>query len=121
MTVGDRVCYRRDNWADPVLATVVEVQDLDDHDDPNLWQEVKDTQGQPIYDGSGEPLYVPVADPWPWVLLSPDDAPGRLAQTREARLRGSAGWLPLHWRTRHVRLPSEVVLRPLRPLNLSGR
>jgi hypothetical protein len=122
VTPGDRVYYRRDNW-DPnlVLAQVLEVQDLGDRTDPNLWQQVRNVGGSPVLDPLGQLVHAPVADPWPWVILQPDDTPGRTAKTWEARLRGSAGWLPLDWRTRHVRLPREVVLRPLQPLTTNPR
>jgi hypothetical protein len=116
---GDSVFYRREYWDQlPVLATVLKVQSLDDRDDPNLWQLVRDSWGKPILDEGGT-RYSRLPDPWPWVMLSLPS--GGRAMTREARLRGSPGWLPLDWRLRLVRLPSEVLLveRPaLQPVNV---
>lgn len=117
IAAGMRVYYRRDAWdPDPVGALVLDVQELDERNDPNLWHAVRDVTGQQIFTPDG-PLFAPVADPWPWVLLQPDDTPWRTARTWEARLRGAPGWLPLGWRTRPVRTPDQVVLRPLPPLN----
>lgn len=114
---GDRIYYRREFWDEnPVLATVVDVQDLDDHTDPDLWEPVKNVYGQQIYD-AGVPRFAPMADPWPWVWLRPDDT-GRIAQTKESRVRGAPGWLPLNWRDRPVRLPGDLVMRPLPPRNV---
>lgn len=125
--VGDELFYRRNYWdQDPVRARVVWVQDLDDREDPNLWALVRDHNGNPILD-AGVPRYGRAADPWPEVRLRGEWAdPGstpheREAITREARLRGSPGWLPLNWRERPVRLPSELYLierPPLPPANV---
>jgi hypothetical protein len=136
---GDRVWYRRHEWdrdptsgehVPPELAVVVEVQDpLDTSDqdyvdgvgwvrDPNLWHLVRDIHGrpirQPMVDG-GALRYAPVADPWPWVRLQRPN--GIVDGTREARLRGSAGWMPLDYLTRpeRWRLPSEIALLSTRP------
>jgi hypothetical protein len=139
---GDRVWYRRFEWnrdpgtgdlVEPESAVIVEVQDPRDTSDadyvdgvgwvrdPNLWHLVRDVNGVPIVDPGGL-RYAPVADPWPWVRLRRPN--GIVDCTREARLRGSAGWLPLDYLTRpeRWRLPSETALvstRPvLRPLNV---
>lgn len=126
---GDYVFYRAEYWdQNPVSARVVEVQDPNDKSDPNLWQQVRDGSGVPIID-SGVPRFAPVADPWPWVRLEYEVlVPGRndqwvtkSAMTRESRMRGSPGWLPLNWRSRPVRLPNELrqIERPLlRPVNV---
>lgn len=138
--VGVRVLYRREPYDQhPVPVRVVWVQPVDDESlvhsypgfgparDPNLWTLVRDETGRPILD-DGVPRYVPHSDPWPQVRVrgewpaSPGQAPEvRDAVCREARLRGSPGWLPLDWRTRPVRLPHELstIDRPvLPPLNL---
>jgi hypothetical protein len=130
--VGDLVWYRRNEWdTDEQLheMLVVAVQDRDDRTSqwaPNLWQAIRDnTTGAPVLDASGQPLIVPVADPWPWVHLRWPD--GRdigkgaehgwkhnMQMTWESRVRGSAGWLPGNYQAiRRVRLPGQVMLRPL--------
>jgi hypothetical protein len=131
---GDQVWYRRYDWhhnpatgetENPELVTVVEVQPPDDESltchlpgvglvrDLNLWHLVRDNvTGRPAYDPSGQPRYVHVADPWPWLRLRRPN--GMLAETREARLRGSAGWLPLDYRSRpeRWRLPGQTLIVP---------
>lgn len=142
---GDQVWYRRYDWNvdertgehhEPELVTVIEVQHPDDTElvcnlpdigpvrDLNLWHLVRDNlTGQPLYGIDGQPWYVHVADPWPWLRMRRPN--GLLAETREARLRGSAGWLPLDYRTRpeRWRLPNETLLvpRPELPLLTAGR
>jgi hypothetical protein len=138
--VGEQVWYRRYDWNtdertgehhEPELVTVVEVQPPDDTAltcnlpevgpvrDLNLWHLVRDNwTGRPLYDPSGQLRYVHVADPWPWIRMRRPD--GMIAETREARLRGSAGWLPLDYLTRpeRWRLPGRTLLMPrpeLRP------
>jgi hypothetical protein len=136
---GEQVWYRRHDWnhdllsgetEEPELVVVVEVQPPDDETlvcelpdvgrvrDLNLWHLVRDINGRPIYD-AGMPRYVHVADPWPWIRMRRPN--GMIAETREARLRGSAGWLPLDYLSRpeRWRLPSGTLLVPrpqLRPL-----
>jgi hypothetical protein len=121
--VGEHVWYRRNTW-DPhdvcEWCQVVEVRDLDDRTDPNLWHQVRDANGQPVYD-AGQPRHAPAADPWPWLRLRRPN--GLIAETREARLRGSPGWLPVDYRTRpeRSRLPGHtrlVARPPLPPLNI---
>lgn len=140
---GEQVWYRQFEWnrnpvgdlVEPVLADVVEVQhphDASDSDfvdgvgwvrDPNLWHLVRDEHGRVQLTPLGALRYEPVADPWPWVRLRLPDS-GPVHETREARLRGSAGWLPLDYshRPERWRLPSQTALlstRPvLRPLNV---
>ncbi len=112
---GDQVWYRHQTWdADVTRATVLWVQPLDDQTDPMLWHLVRGAEGQPIFDGR-EPRMVPVADPWPLILLKTVYG---MVRTRESRVRGSAGWLPDNWRKRPVRLPHEILLRSLAPLNV---
>lgn len=132
---GDRVYYRRHEWdQEPTPATVLQVADLEDREDPNLWHPVRDnTTGAQMFDGE-IPMIVRAPDPLPWVDLEPDDAvaafgPGekrrcgtcgqtheaRVARTWEARVRGMPGWLPLGWRDRGVKLPGEIVMRPVEP------
>jgi hypothetical protein len=121
--VGDRLYYRHDEWSrDVEEITVLEVQSLEYRDDPNLWHQVKDQWGVPIIDGR-TPRMSRVADPWPWIVFRRDPLSDRATRSRESRLRGSAGWLPLDWRTRpeRWRLPNETALIPrpaLMPLNV---
>lgn len=144
---GDRVWFRRWEWerdsggrhVPPELATVVGIQP-DDHPDfrdyvpgvgwvrdPNLWHLVRDINGKPLRGLDGGWRYEPVADPWPWLDLElephPAGYPRPLERAREARLRGSAGWLPLDYldRAERRRLPGDFynAVRPaLRPLNV---
>lgn len=117
---GDKVWYRHNEWDQHVWpATILEVQDVDDRTDPHLWHLVRDTSGVPILDAD-IPRQVQVADPWPWVLLRVDDDrfPSPQIRTQEGRVRGSAGWLPLNYLDRPVRLPHELVMQPLEPLNV---
>jgi hypothetical protein len=109
--VGDTVYYRHNEWdAEVVEAEVLAVQSMDDLHDVNLWRLVRDNlTGAPVYD-NGQPRMVKVEDPWPWVMLKPEGHP--TTQTWEARLRGSAGWLPLDYRERPLRLPGEIVIQP---------
>lgn len=121
-SVGDEVLYRHDAWAEPVRAEVLSVQPLDDHDDPHLWTvQVDPLSGQPIL-LEGKPLFVATDDPWPKLTLNVPGI-GRVV-TREARLRGAPGWLPLDWRERtrpsptfHIPVPHDT--SPVRdPINL---
>lgn len=120
---GDRVFYRRNDWdQDPLLVTVLEVQDPNDKSDPNLWQALRNYHGQLLRDPLGRPLYKLLPDPWPWIRVQWWEEAGkedveRQGVTREARLRGSPGWLPLNWRDRPVRLPEELVGLDLPPLD----
>lgn len=134
---GEQVWYRRFDWGidprtgdtiPPELAVVLEVQDPADTSDqhympdigwvrdPNLWHLVRDAYGHPVRDGDAL-RYAPVADPWPRLMLRRPN--GRTAQTRESRLRGSAGWLPLDYQRRpgRSRLPGDLLaaVRPALP------
>jgi hypothetical protein len=72
---GQHVQYRHDHHRDVTDAVVVDV--LWDVNDPNCF-----TDG------------MVVSDPWPIVRLRTMHG---LLDTREARVRGSAGWLALGW------------------------
>lgn len=97
----DNVLYRHDAWATPVDAAVVWAQPSDDVDDPHLWVVQTDEHGRPVM-LHGRPLLVPRPDPWPTLRLKTRYG---LVDTREARLRGSPGWLPLDWAARHRPVP----------------
>src|SRR5690348_6150212 len=111
--VGDEVLYRHDSWATPVRATVTYVHPLDDYDDPHLWQAQTDGQGGHVLI-EGKPVFIANPDPWPLLHLSVHAAQvsgmigGFTVETREARLPGSPGWLPLNWATRWRPMPWEV-------------
>jgi hypothetical protein len=123
---GDRVLFRADMWQrePPVPAVVLLVETWDDPQPVArwdgisdgtecMWRVVKDLAGRPVVDverGAERIRRVRVEDPWPFVRLRLDS--GALRDTREARLRGSPGWLPLDYLSRPVRLPSEIVVRP---------
>lgn len=89
-SVGDEVLYRHAPWEPPVPADVLHVQPFEDMADPNLWSDIDGPEGMPIW--------VPAVDPWPLLTLRAHGY-GRV-KTREARLRGSPGWLPLDWQSR---------------------
>jgi len=110
--VGDTVYYRHEEWdREVVRAEVLEVQSFDDLHDENLWRLVRDNfTGQPIIDSDG-PRMVRVEDPWPWLVIRPEGHP--VTKTWESRVRGSAGWLPLNYKERVIRLPHEVIVRPM--------
>lgn len=130
---GDQVWYRHAEWErhpstghpiPPELCTVVAVQPLDDKTDPNLWLPLRTSTGMYVADESGQ-VFQPVPDPWPELdLRRPDRRKadgslmgyGAMVRTRESRMRGSAGWLPLDYRTRpeRWRLPADTakVQRP---------
>lgn len=131
---GDRLLYRRYHFdQDPIPVVVVWAQDPDDTSlvhvdpragrvrDPNLWHLVKDPYGYPIADGD-DWAYARHPDPWPQVRVRGTwaDSPGmepfeREAITREARMRGSSGWLPLGWRGRPLRMVGTILLVPVAP------
>ncbi len=120
--IGERVWYRHDEWSpDVILVTVLDVQPADDMDDPNLWRIIRDAYGQPILD-AGVPRRAPHPDPWPEIMFRRAEGSDRLTCAREARLRGSAGWLPLDWHTRpeRRRLPAQTLLVPRPALALAN-
>lgn len=104
--VGDEVLYRHDQWGEPVQAEVLHVQSLDDLDDPNLWA-VPFDESEPMT-LEGRSVIRRVDDPWP--LLTLHTAKLGRPQTREARLRGSPGWLPLDWQARYRPVPDYMVM-----------
>lgn len=116
--VGDTVLYRHDPWDDPTEATVVWVQPSDDVDDPHLWTAQTDQVGATLTH-QGRPLLAPRADPWPRLHLRTRFG---LIDTREARLRGSPGWLPPDWRARFRPVPrvAGLAIPPL-PRSAFGR
>jgi hypothetical protein len=104
-TVGERVYYRHHEWGEVTEAQVVAVQDPLDYADRYLWHVLTDERRRPIHDERGNRVLVPAPDPWPTLTLATDW--GHRA-TREARVRGSAGWLPLDWRNRYRPEPGRV-------------
>lgn len=113
--VDDWVLYRHDEWGEVFPAQVLAVQPLDDLDDPHLAFVERDALGQLILI-DGRPVIALKKDPWPKVRLRTtfrERGSSRLitavVETREARLRGSPGWLPKDWETRHRPLPGGLV------------
>lgn len=100
-SAGDRVYYRHHEWRDVVDADVIGVQSLTDLDDPNLWRFQLDSAGVAV-EVEGRLVMIAAFDPWPLLTLK---TPFGTGLSREARLRGSAGWLPLDWRTRYRPVP----------------
>lgn len=106
--VGDEVLCRLHEWEDPHPATVDSVQPLDDVDDPHLFRPDMDPFGDLIL-LEGRPVLMALDDPWVTLWLTVDLGSRTLAtHTREARLRGSAGWLPLDWKARRRPLPGQL-------------
>jgi hypothetical protein len=105
--VGDTVWCRLDEWEEPHEALVTAVQSDDDIDDQNLYEALQIVIG-------GRAVISQLDDPWPkvWLEVKVPRSDGfvRTVHThcREARLRGSAGWLPLDWRTRRRPLPPQL-------------
>jgi hypothetical protein len=110
--VGERVLYRATEWADPVDAIVLEVSYTDsEHIDWNCWRvRTNPDTTTPIYDDAGEMVLDPHPDAWPTLLLKVDGQASHV-QTREARLRGSTGWLPSDWRQRQRPVPGREMPR----------
>lgn len=117
---GQRVFYRANDWDTPVMATVLEVGDQEHPGnagrwenagappfDPNCWR-VRASGGVPERDPLGLMVVEPHPDPWPSLLLKIDDQVSHVT-TREARLRGSAGWLPLDWEHRERPRPGQIL------------
>ena len=108
----DRVYARLARFEEPLGAVVVSVPDLargwrwDDLEpgaatpDTWTWQLRRhNLTGEPILDSQGLPRVELLPDPQPVLALRVDGHPG-VMEMREARLRGSPGWLPLDWRER---------------------
>lgn len=89
--LGDPVLYRHDRWDEPTTVQVIAIQPMDDLDDPNIWRVELDPYGDPIL-LDGRPIIAQGFDPWPLITLSTMFG---TCETREGRLRGSPGWLPL--------------------------
>lgn len=106
--LGDPVLYRHTEWEPPVPATVEGIENLNDRTRPNLWQVLRDPVSGRILAG---PDHVPLAErlPDPWPVLHILSRYG-MAVTQEARLRGSAGWLPLDWEQRYRPLPDLLIV-----------
>lgn len=109
--VGAEVGARLDHWGEVYPATVESVQPSDDIEDQHLYQVALDAAGEVLLI-EGQPVLSSVPDPWPtlWLVI---EMAGKLAPVhshmREARLRGSPGWLPLDWKTRRRPLPAALV------------
>lgn len=84
LAVGDRVLYRHVEHGDVTDALVLAVGPLDDLTDPHLWERGPDGT-------------ITGPRPAPWHDLTVHTAYGTFV-TREARVRGSAGWLPADWK-----------------------
>ena len=95
--VGDRIFYRHRHFGEVTDAQVVAVQPFPDEDNDYQFRVACGPDGQPLLDGLGHRLTAKVQDPW--ITLRLATAWGHL-DTREARLTGSAGWLPVDWETR---------------------
>lgn len=102
--VGDHVMFRPASWSDELHEViVVDVQDMDGEDakaDPNVRDKVTNADHtQLIFGPDGAPLTRLRQDPWPIVYYRHLDADGHpvgaVRSCREARIEGSAGWLPL--------------------------
>lgn len=106
--IGDEVAYRHDPWG-PVVAGVEVVwrQPPDDLDDPHLWRVETDGFGNPLV-VDGRPLFAQRLDQWPILRIKIPKL--GLCDTREARLRGSPGWLPLDWQLRTRPLPEFTIV-----------
>lgn len=87
--VGDAVLYRSNEWHDPVPAEVIAV-DVQEDDQHMLWPDPWPLCRLRV------PVVIPDSKRDVSGLLLPGAATGRpsLVETREARLEGSAGWLP---------------------------
>lgn len=93
---GDRVFYRHRHFGDVTGALVEQIEDLDDTSDSYVWHLVT-VAGQLVRDELGRTVPRRVPDPWVTLRLRTDWG---LLISREARLRGSAGWLPPDWERR---------------------
>ena len=109
---GQRVYVRLDRFYEPLPARVAWAPDLErgwrwedlepgaSTPDAWTWQLRRDNlTGRPVLDAMGLPRVELLPDPQPVIGVRVDGWPSIL-ETREARLRGSPGWLPLDWRER---------------------
>ena len=100
---GERLLFRETPFGEPVPAEVTAVMDLSsphDHWTRHGGFERERGPGEPDVHvwrwDSGAGRHVMLDDPWPWVQVRVLAAPGEWAPPRwcrEARVRGSAGWL----------------------------
>lgn len=88
--VGEHVLYRH-NWYEEPSEAEVEAVDVSNLEDWNVYRVVLDNDGKPV-EIDGRRVTEPVEDPWPDLILRTDY--GRIV-TREARIEGSPGWLPM--------------------------
>jgi len=105
---GDVVLFRLQEWEEPLEAIVERVQPFDDVDDPHLCAVESDEHGEIVL-VEGRPVFSQLEDPWPlvWVKVDLGNGATERHHSREARLRGAAGWLPLDWRSRRRPLPAD--------------
>jgi hypothetical protein len=120
--VGDHVMMRYTSWSPEIYeVVVVDVQDMESDDaraDPNVYDKVATPDHREVLHGpDGTPLTRRRRDPWPIIWYRHLDANGEPAgavrSCREARIEGSAGWLPLdherrqrpHWSGGRLVLP----------------
>lgn len=87
---GERVWYRHDPYG-PLAEAEVEAVDVSNVEDWNVYRVVLDERRYPVEIG-GRRVTEMVEDPWPDLILRTDY--GRVV-TREARIDGSPGWLPM--------------------------
>lgn len=122
LALGLDLLFRPAAWSTELISIrVVAIQDLDSDEartDPNVYDKVTNPEHtQALVDALGRPLTRVRDDPWPWIHFQVLDANGHLTgavrSCREARLEGSAGWLPLdhegrqrpHWSGGQLVLP----------------
>ncbi len=90
---GQRVWYRHD-WHVPLSAAQIVRVDLENREDWNVYRYVLDyshVERRPV-EVDGKRVVEMVDDPWPDVVLRTDYG---MMVTREARIQGSPGWLPM--------------------------
>lgn len=87
---GQRVWYRHDPGG-PLVVAQIERVDMETRTDWNVWRQKVDSQQRAV-EVKGERVMEMVDDPWPDVYLR---MPWGMVVTREARIEGSAGWLPM--------------------------
>lgn len=87
---GELVWYRHVPHGE-LSEAEVEAVDVSNMEDWNVYRVVKDGRGHPVV-LDGRRVTEQVEDPWPDLILRTDY--GRLV-TREARIDGSPGWLPM--------------------------
>jgi len=104
LALGLDLLFRPASWSPELIPIrVTEIQDLDSDEarvDPNVYEKVTNPEHTRVLtDPLGRPLVRLRGDPWPWIhfqVLDDRGEPyGAVRSCREARLEGSAGWLPL--------------------------